>query len=144
MRSISLVDDEDEAWLRRWRWSDDKGYAHRVVTKDGQRTRIVMSRLIMGLEPGDPREVDHKDGNTYDNRRKNLRIVSHHHNGQNRHQRPRSSPHRGVSWNARRRKWVAQARWDGRNRFLGYFDSEEEAAEVARKAREQHQVGALD
>lgn len=43
-----------------------------------------MHRFIMGLGPGDPREVDHLNHNGLDNRRENLRIVSHLENGQNR------------------------------------------------------------
>ncbi len=36
----------------------------------------VLHRYLMGLEPGDKREVDHINGDTLDNRRENLEIVS--------------------------------------------------------------------
>jgi len=144
------VDDADYDWLAQWRWSDSHGYAMRVVTKDKVRTVIWLHRLIMGLESDDPREVDHMNGDTYDCRRQNLRICDHLTNGQNRREpympglKRGSSPYRGVSWNKRHGKWVVQVRWDGKNRWLGYFESELEAAEVARRARLEHMPGALD
>ena len=138
------MDDADFAWLGQWRWSDSHGYAMRVVTRDKVRTTIWLHRLIVGLESDDPREVDHMDGDTYNSRRENLRICDHLTNGQNIHQRMGSSPYRGVSWNKRTGKWVAQCRWDNHNHWLGYFDSELEAAKVAREARTKYMHGALD
>lgn len=43
-----------------------------------------------------------------------------------------TSPHRGVYWDRGRERWVAQVRVDGRNRYVGAFDDENEAAEAAR------------
>jgi hypothetical protein len=138
------VDDADFEWLDQWRWSDSHGYAMRVVTENKVRTVTWLHRLIVGLEPDDPREVDHENGDTYDCRRENLRAVDHRTNGQNIHQRMGTSPYRGVSWNKRQGKWVAQCRWDDRNHWLGYFTSELEAAEAACNARREHVPGALD
>lgn len=42
----------------------------------GRYLSILMHRLIMGLGFGDKRLVDHKDGNTLDNRRENLRVCT--------------------------------------------------------------------
>jgi hypothetical protein len=49
-----------------------------------------------------------------------------------------TSGFRGVYFHSRLGKFVASIRIDGRNRHLGYFDDNEEAASVAEKARQQY------
>jgi hypothetical protein len=97
----------------------------------------------MGLEYGDPREVDHINRNKLDNRRVNLEIVNPGVNGQNIPVKAGSSQYRGVSWLVnngrwalpREGKWQAVGKVGGKNHFLGYFDSEEEAGRVAAEWR---------
>lgn len=144
MKAEVLVDDEDFAWLNQWRWCDAGGYAMRIKTKNGKRTSIRMSRLILGLESGDPREADHKNRNTRDNRRSNLRIVTHAGNMQNQAKRPKTSRHRGVCFHKRSGKWVAQVCVKGRVIWLGGFDNEEDAAKAALEGRKKHQSKSLD
>lgn len=148
LRSETLVDDDTFAQVGHLRWSDSHGYAMRVVTKDGVRNVTWLHRLVAGLEPGEPREADHRNGDTYDCRRSNLRIVTHLENSQNRAERPavtrKTSKHRGVCWNKRRGAWVAQVFSGGKCHWLGYFGSEEAAAVVARQARVRLLPGALD
>jgi hypothetical protein len=118
---------------RWWRLSAQRPY---VVTRiDG--VRILLHRFLMGLESGDPREVDHRDGNQLDNRRANLRVCTHRENGLNitryRSRRPLTSRYRGVSWNAPTGKWTAKFA----QTYLGRYESEERAAEVVREHRRQ-------
>jgi hypothetical protein len=55
-----------------------------------------------------------------------------------------TSTYRGVSWNKRDNKWAAYIRSNGKNRSLGYFEDEEEAARAYdRAARAQHGEKAL-
>ena len=42
----------------------------------------------------------------------------------------RQSRFKGIYWNKGRQKWVAQATVNGKSKFLGYFKTEEEAAEA--------------
>lgn len=44
---------------------------------------------------------------------------------------------RGVFWNKRRHKWQAQIKFQGKNRFLGYFDDLADAAEARREAEQE-------
>lgn len=75
---VALVDDEDYEWLSKYNWSltvpdrPSGGYAFRRDPKTGR--MIGMHRMIMN--PPEGFEVDHINGNTLDNRRSNLRIVS--------------------------------------------------------------------
>ena len=85
--------------------------------------RIEAARFILGLSPGDPQWVDHWNGCGLDNRRENLRLCSVVEN--NRNTRPRGR-WKGVG--RKRRKYTAQIHIDGRQFYLGIFDSEREAA----------------
>jgi hypothetical protein len=118
------------------------GYAVRT----GPRHKaILMHRAIMGLADDDPGQIDHVNGDGLDNRRANLRIASPPQNGANTGKRkskngqPYTSRYKGVSWDPTRRKWTAGIRSDGRRRFLGRYESEEDAARAYnRTARELH------
>jgi len=73
--------------------------------------------------------TDHRNHDGLDNRRSNLRPVTHAQNLQN--QRPRdggASRHKGVHWHKQRQKWAAQITCDGKKRHLGMFATEGDAA----------------
>lgn len=72
-----------------------------------------MHRLIMGAGPNemaDHREIDQ----TLDNRRSNLRVCSNALNQQNSGPRRGTSRFKGVSWIARKGRWLVQFRYEGR------------------------------
>ncbi len=117
------------------------GYA---LVRDGNQPAY-LHRLLMRdeLEPG--LEVDHRNRDRLDNRRSNLRIVTHAQNGQNVAGQPhKTSRHRGVSWSNSNNGWIAQARLHGRTHHLGTFASEDEAARVASAWRAEHMPGAIE
>ena len=80
----------------------------------------------------DSLEPDHISTDKLDNRKENLRNVTHAENGQNRNHhshrggRPTSSRYKGVTWNRSRRCWTAQIRVNGRLLGLGASKSEED------------------
>lgn len=120
-------------------WSDKiSGYyaVRNSETINGKRTVIRMHRQIMGLDSGDPREVDHRSiRNTLDNTDQNLRIVN---DAQQKiHQRRRSdntSGHKGVSFSKRAGKWVAYINYQGKAIHLGYFATKSAAVKAYREA----------
>jgi hypothetical protein len=82
--------------------------------------------------------VDHINQVKDDNRWGNLRPATRQQNQGNKGlQRNNSSGHRGVSWDKRQGKWVAQGGRSGGRIHLGRFDSLEEAAAAARSWRTQ-------
>jgi hypothetical protein len=98
-----------------------------------------MHRFLMGLDFGDRREVDHINGDKLDNRRANLRVVTHAQNGQNvRISIPRTSSYRGVYWITARGRWAAKAKLNGQDVWIGLFDDEREAALAAEAYRRSH------
>lgn len=141
--------DEDD-WLRyaRYPWSlNDNGYA---IGRGGRTVRRgeschLLSRLIVGLEPGDERRADHVNRDRLDNRRHNLRIVDGSGNAQN--VTPRegcASPHRGVTFHRHSGRWQARVTVGGKTTALGYFDNEDDAAAAARDGRARLQPFAQD
>lgn len=139
VRAIAYVDAADLAAVGDHAWCVSAGgYAGRTVYESGGQRTVLLHRELMGLAPGDRREVDHVDRDPLNCRRKNLRVVSHAQNGQNRSaQRGARSKHRGVSWYGRYGKWSARVKLDGKHHFGGYFDDEEAAARAAAALREE-------
>jgi hypothetical protein len=129
--AYALVDDDDAAQAEhRWHLSA-QGYAARYMRKSEGLGQLLMHRAILGLTRGDGLQCDHISRDGLDNRRSNLRVVTHAQNQQNQGARDGStSPYRGVSWVTSRGVWRADGRHHGTH-FLGYFASEEAAAAVA-------------
>ncbi len=98
-----------------------------------------MHRELLGLKHGDERQVDHINRDPLDNRRSNLRIVTHSENHQNLGAyKGSSSTYRGVWFDARREMWQAEAKLDGVKFWIGSFECEEEAAKAVAKWRGEH------
>lgn len=143
IRAFTFVDFEDYLWASQLRWylkkgkCDRMGYAARGVEIDGKCQTEFLHRRVLGLERGDKREGDHRNRNSLDNRRENLRIVDHAGNGQNKSgHRETSSQFRGVSWRKDRQQWVASGWANGTAKHLGFYKTEQEAADVAARFRE--------
>lgn len=103
-------------------------YAHRVIAER------MIGRKLLGAE-----RVDHINGNGTDNRRENLRVVTHAQNLMNRPGwRKSSSKYKGVTFYKRDHKWQAKICPSGKTMHLGYFDQELDAAKAYNAAAMQH------
>jgi hypothetical protein len=112
---------------------------------DGKETIVLMHRAILGLERGDKRMVDHRDGDGLNNTRSNLRIATASQNQQNqRLSRASRSGFRGVSYSNHHQKWAAIARVNRQKYFLGYFDDPAKAHEVLVEWRREHMPFAVE
>lgn len=110
----ALVDDDDYDSLSCHTWCAVKDHRRPVFYATTARSRgdegpktIQMARMILGLEPGDGKQVDHIDGDGLNNRRSNLRVVTMRQNQFNsvKPRRPSSSKYKGVVWNPRKKCW---------------------------------------
>lgn len=124
-----LLDPEDRHLFRhRWRLMRTKSgliYAWRTA---GGRT-VYLHRELLGLTTGDGLEVDHLNGNGLDNRRSNVRPVTHAQNLQNIHKEGR-----GVHWCKTKQRWRARLQTQGRT-VNRYFRTREEAETAVRALR---------
>lgn len=98
-----------------------------VATKN-KTIHFSLARFLYNMPVG--KYVDHIDCDPLNNRRNNLRLATESENSRNvpKTKSKRSSIYKGVSWHKRKRKWIAMCAVNNRNKFLGYFDSEIEAA----------------
>lgn len=132
VRAVTLVDAADYDGLTQRRWSlGTGGYAVRVQKVRGRQLTILMHRQIMGLGQGDGRVVDHRNHDTLDNRRRNLRVCTRSGNAHN--PDPAKVPTgragvRGVSWCSQTGRWRALVQIEGRVFHLGRHATIEDAA----------------
>ncbi|MEV7770588.1 HNH endonuclease [Kitasatospora sp. NPDC086791] len=102
-----------------------------------KRHTILMHRVILGLELGNPKEGDHINRDRLDNRRSNLRITEAKVQVQNQgctklfKGKPTESRYRGVYKVKKRGLWSGRWKAVVAQRYLGVFDTEEEAAAAA-------------
>ncbi len=94
---------------------------------------ILMHRLLIGENNIPPKmEIDHINGKPNDNRRSNLRLITHANNMKNQAlHKDNTSGYMGVSPNPGWGKpWTAIFTADGITHYLGHFDTKEEAAQA--------------
>lgn len=127
---FALVDDEDFDGLMEYKWhvTPRRNGSYAAVRAKSCKL-IYMARQIMDAPAG--KVVDHKNHNTLDNRRTNLRICTRSQNHMNElPHREGSSKYKGVSWNKACNKWKAFISKEGYIGRLGGFTCEVEAAKA--------------
>jgi hypothetical protein len=136
----ALIDDEDldRVKHRTWHRHFSRGRYSRVVTtfknENGKTSYVMLHRLVFNAQKG--QIVDHINGNTLDNRKSNLRIVT---PGQSMCNRGADGGRRfkGITYAVG--KYQACISHEGKDYYLGRFTTAEEAARAYdRKAMELH------
>lgn len=137
----ALVDDQDFDYLNKFNWHSScriRGgrkifYAARKFRKqNGLWSNLYMHKELMKDVPNKV-QIDHKDGNTLNNQKENLRLASH---GQNLHNRGKqknnTSGYKGVFYVkiTKSPRWLAQIIFNGEQIYLGRFKSPVEAAKA--------------
>lgn len=132
---FALVDDEDYEFLSKFNWciSDEHSFPlYAIACVDGKHVR--MQNLVL---PNDNPllTVDHKNRNGLDNQKFNLRLATKRQQAANRKKKSNSkSKFKGVSWDVKANKWMAQICKSGSTRTLGRFVNEVDAAKAYNKA----------
>jgi len=140
MKTIPLTQDTwatvnncDFKYLSQWKWHNTQGYAARTRRKSEQPgSRTILMHRVVAESTGlclDGLEIDHKDRDTLNNRRKNLRVATRGENAANQGKQPtNSSGFKGVYWHRKNRRWVAEVTHGAKKTNCGSFRTREEAA----------------
>lgn len=131
-----IVDEQDLHLFAEFNWTDSGG-GYLVSAERATKARLYLHRLITGATRRN-QTVDHINGDTYDNRRCNLRVGSKTDNACGaRVKIVRSdtahpvSKYIAVAWHPTANLWVASFR----NKYLGLFSCEEDAARAVDSER---------
>lgn len=128
---VALVDDDDFEIINSHPWfaleHRNTFYAFRWIVNNGKRVRLSMHHEVFGKPPAG-KVTDHKDGNGLNNQKGNLRFLTNRQNRQNKSGWKTSCDLPGVSFAKDRGKWMAKARINGKQTYLGLYDSPEKAA----------------
>lgn len=130
---VALVDDEDFDRVNQFKWCAQKRrcggfYAVRKIrVSETKWTNEYLHCFILGRK-----RVDHKNGDSLDNQKQNLRAATPQQNCRNRRKKiaGATSKFRGVYWCSGRRRWCASLKVKGRRTYLGYFKVEAVAAKA--------------
>lgn len=130
----TLIDEKDYEKLSGYRWGlSSTGYVARTTSKGGKYKTFLLHRVIMSAKKGEV--IDHINNNPLDNRRENLRFCTQKQNVQNQRTQLRSkSGFKGVCWDNKYNKWRSYIVSSGKQKFLGYYEDKERAAEAYNKA----------
>lgn len=135
------ISPEDAQLTLMYKWRATKsasgGYYVATVDRTAKPLKTLrLSRLILNAPDGT--HVDHKNGDTLDNRRENLRIATPQQNQANSQKHiKKSSIYKGVSWHKDACKWRVYIVFNRKQEALGLFSDELEAARAYDKRAEE-------
>ena len=124
-----IVDEQDEWLLRKFVWclsgNKDKQYAITEKVFDGVKCRMFLHHTIMGYPIYQYDVIDHIDRNRLNNKRNNLRLISHQENNRNSDRVDLS----GVYYNEQDNRYRVRL-------SFGSYSTREEAMKVSEYIRE--------
>jgi hypothetical protein len=132
----AIVDTADFKWLNQWKWFarwskfTKSFYAirNRSRTEIGTPT-VYMAREILNCKSGE--KADHKDRNTLNHRRNNLRIATSSQNKTNQGiYSNNTSGLKGISWHKQCGMWRVDISWKGKRYYLGLFSSRKKGSKA--------------
>lgn len=133
------------SWCVVWKDSSSTFYVvGSVQGVNGKRKTVYFHRWLTNALGG--MHVDHKDHDGLINTDVNLRVCTHAENHQNRsgaNSRSKSGI-RGVWWDKRGKKWVAEVKFNGKTINCGYFTDKHEAKKAVIEFRSKHMLFSKD
>lgn len=127
---FALIDNEDFEKINQFKWTANKQVSGQYVAVrrfsiNKKATYVRMHNFITGAP-----FVDHADGDSLNNTRKNLRPCTPAQNNWNRsnNKKPNSSKYKGVSFDKKSKKFAASIHLNNKKIHLGFFKNEADAA----------------
>jgi hypothetical protein len=124
-------------WYRDLYWKlagkaiNSNGYSTFIINKNNFKTHRIIAMVYLGLNITDTKkEVDHIDGNKSNNNINNLRIVPHKQNMWN------CTKAKGYVFHKRDKIWETSIRVNNKKKYIGRYNTEEEARDAYLKAKE--------
>ena len=137
---LAIVDDEDYEYCNQFKWyavkSRNTFYAGRAPL-DGNKKLILMHREILGVHGN--LQVDHRNYNSLDNRKENMRVCTPQQNNQNQRCSKRNKfGAKGVTWCKISKKFRARIATGEKRIHLGCFNVLGDADSAYRIAEEKY------
>lgn len=130
-----LFDKEDFDLIKNFCWSVNV-YGYICCTRR-HNTSVLLHRLVVNAD--NDKLVDHKNHNTFDNRKSNLRIVDKSQNMMNRRiAKNNTSGVTGITWRKDTNKWRVRIQANNKSINIGSYDTIEDAIEARNKAEEKY------
>lgn len=130
-----LIDLDEVDKVSKFKWHIANGYA---ATGGSTTERHLLHNLIMGSPHG--KDIDHINGNTLDNRKQNLRQITHSGNGANRgHQKNNQLKRKNIHYDKTRDRYVVQIKY-GNKRFCRRYKTLDEAIQVRNDIYKEWQI----
>lgn len=130
-----LVDDEDVGRVLQHSWYLEKSNYHSYFRSRINGKLIRLHRFIINPKPDE--QVDHINGNTFDNRKSNLRVCTARQNSRNMKKHvDNHSGFKGVYFRPKQPKkpWAVYIKTEISTKYLGSYPTKEQAAEAYNKA----------
>lgn len=129
--TFALGDEEDYERINKHKWyvtkSGNNLYATRDIRQKKYLVTLYMPREIMRYVGA--KDIDHKNHNSLDNQKDNLRLCTHQQNMMNSSISVRNkSGYKGVSYREETRKWRARITKELMTFTIGHYDTKEKAA----------------
>jgi hypothetical protein len=142
MGYIAVIDAADVPLVEGRNWCADRRikqvYATGTILQGGRYRSVRLHRFLLGLGGDQTVMVDHRDGDGLNNRRANLRVCTNSENGMNRGaQQNSASGIKGVWWDSKRGKWIAEVHVAGVRKFCSSFETLEAASSAYAEAAAQ-------
>lgn len=132
-----IIDSEDYNKIKDYYWSyDGKNYAYSKIMLNGKGSKIYLHRLILDLKDKN-KLADHINGDSLDNRKSNLRVVTPQQNAWN-HKKPSTNTSGVVGVSKSGSKWEASIIFKGENIKLGRFAEFEDAVKSRLNAEKKY------
>lgn len=123
-----LIDDPDFDDVANFSWHiNSKLYVLRYIPRKesptGKKKIEYLHQYLIGKIPS-RMVIDHINGNTLDNRKSNLRVVTRSQNASNSCiWKNNKSGFKGVSWHKGKRKWQSRITFNGKTISLGHYNN---------------------